>query len=102
MSITRNQSSDGNTITLEVFGQFIYCKRTEFKEATFINDLSGMTYHINLSAVNQIDSVALGMLQRLKERTESQGGEVIIVRPSKYILDVLKMFKLDQTFTIEM
>jgi anti-sigma B factor antagonist len=57
---------------------------------------------INLREVDMIDSAGLGELVRTLATIRSHGGRLRLVSPSKNVLDLLRITKLDRVFEIEL
>lgn len=100
MPVQVTKSSDGHQLAIKITERFDYSVQQAFrnaykeaeKEVTFIVDLSGADY---------IDSAALGMLLLLKKYAQNKSEQVIIYKPSPSIKKVLDVSKFDKLFTIE-
>ncbi len=67
--------------------------------------LSDATEHegrlvVDLSAVEQIDSVGLGLLVRARQEARQRGAELCLHAPSRFVLTVLHTMRLDTAFPI--
>ncbi|WP_018720080.1 STAS domain-containing protein [Salinispora fenicalii] len=82
----------------------------EVAEATTAVDplrtaLSKATEHdgrvvVDLSAVEQIDSVGLGLLVRARQEARQRGAELCLHAPSRFVLTVLHTMRLDTAFPV--
>ena len=100
MEINVTQQPDGNTIALT--GRFDFQSHQVFRQT--IDELlqsGNVKLTVDLSAVNFIDSSALGMLLLARESCEKVGGNVILDRPRDYVDKVLKLCHFDQLFTVQ-
>lgn len=55
---------------------------------------------IDLGAINYMASSDIGLLITLKRRIDARKGKVAIVNVDPFILDVLRMMRIDKLFTI--
>ncbi|GIM84691.1 STAS domain-containing protein [Salinispora arenicola] len=55
---------------------------------------------VDLSAVEQIDSVGLGLLVRARQEARQRGAELCLHAPSRFVLTVLHTMRLDTAFPI--
>ena len=101
MSITHTISSDQKRVDIAVKGRFDYKLSQTFRD-TYRN-LPGsedISYHIDLSETEFMDSAALGMLLLLREYAKCHGGSVSIEQPGSQVESTLKVANFDQLFTI--
>ena len=102
MSVNQNVSFDGKNVQINIQGRFDYRVSKDFRDAySHIPGREGITYHVDLSDVDFMDSSALGMLLLLREHAKSRGGIVIIEHPSEYIDKVLRVANFEQLFDID-
>ena len=101
MSVSQEVSSDGKKVYINITGRFDYKVSQEFRDAyRHVPGQENVTYYINLSDANYMDSSALGMLLLLREHAKCHGGTVSIDRPSKQVDDILKVANFEQLFSI--
>ncbi|WP_018219437.1 STAS domain-containing protein [Salinispora pacifica] len=55
---------------------------------------------VDLSAVEQIDSVGLGLLVRARQEARQRGAELCLHAPSRFVLTVLHTMRLDTAFPV--
>lgn len=60
----------------------------------------GSSLLFDLAAVQFIDSSALGLLITLLKTAEQTGRQLVLVRPTKVVLDALRLVQLDSMFDI--
>lgn len=102
MSVSQVVSTDGKKIHINIAGRFDYKVSQDFRDSyRQVPGQDGVSYYINLSAANYMDSSALGMLLLLREHAKCHSGKVFIERPSKQIDNILKVANFEQLFTIE-
>lgn len=101
MSVLQQVSNDGKKVSINITDRFDYKVSQEFRDSyRKIPGQDGMSYYIDLSEANYMDSSALGMLLLLREHAKCNGGTVFIERPSKQIENILKVANFEQLFTI--
>lgn len=101
MSITATVSETNKTAIIKVNGNFDFSLHSDFRNSYRELTLAGMTYQVDLSDADYMDSSALGMLMLLKEHAETTGGNVVLLRPSEKILRLLTTVKFEKLFNIQ-
>jgi len=101
MEITVSAAS-GNA-TIDIIGRFDFSAHRGFKEAydpqLGNGDISTIT--INLSAVDYMDSSALGMLLMLRDRALAANKTVILSRPNRTVTQILDIANFTKLFKIQ-
>lgn len=100
VSIHTKKINDAEVVTIELRGRFDFSVHKQFRAAYKEQDLSGTCYVVNMSAVEYIDSSALGMLLLLREHAQARGGTVRIVDCDSNIRNILKIANFDRLFDI--
>ena len=101
MSVTQEVSSDGKKVQINITGRFDYKVSQAFRDSyRRVPGQECITFYVDLSNANYMDSSALGMLLLLREHAKCRGGSVFIERPSKQIDNILKVANFEQLFTI--
>lgn len=101
MSVKQEILNDGMNINISITGRFDYKVSQDFRNSyRKIPSYQEITYYIDLSDANYMDSSALGMLLLLREHAKSYNGTVVIDRPSIEINNILKVANFEQLFTI--
>lgn len=102
MSVSQVVSTDGKKVHINITGRFDYRLSQDFRDSyQKVPGQDGVSYHIDLSDANYMDSSALGMLLLLREHAKCHDGTVYIERPSKQIEDILKVANFEQLFSID-
>jgi len=95
----------GNVYVVECVGRVVLgaeVKALEAELATAEREFSRIV--LNLSEVNRLDSIAMGLLVRYAERMEKRGGGVRLAAPPQFVTNLLNMTKLSgllQSFPTE-
>lgn len=101
MSVVQEVSSDGKKVQINIAGRFDYKVSQEFRDSyRHVPGQNCVSYHVDLSDADYMDSSALGMLLLLREHAKCRGGSVFIERPSEQIDNILKVANFEQLFTI--
>jgi HptB-dependent secretion and biofilm anti anti-sigma factor len=93
---------NGAVATLELSGRFDFSAHRDFKDAymTLMQNHSVLVIDVNLSAVDYMDSSALGMLLMLRDRTQAANKEVTLSQPSKVVSQILDVANFSKLFNI--
>lgn len=100
MSIHSTFSEQQKTTTIKVTGNFDFSLHAEFRNCYRQAKMPGMSFCVDLSEAEYMDSSALGMLMLLKEHAEGLGGSVVLQRPSPKIRKLLATVKFEKLFKI--
>lgn len=97
MGIKMTVSADGNKVVIAVTGKFDFQLYDEFR-ASYANTAgNGITYIVDLTNTEYLDSSALGMLLLLREHAGGDLSNIEITRSSpevRKLLDVANFGKL--------
>jgi len=86
---------------LSIQGDIVFDECKKFKESIIPRlDYTTKLLYINLNWVQFIDSAGLGILVGLKMTCKKNNTNIIILNPSKEVLDILSVAKLDNIFDI--
>ena len=98
MNITR--SDRPGIVLLKLAGKFDI-EQTEHFQQTF-NDMpdKGVTFGIDMSELNFIDSSGMGTLIKTLNQVKNAGGQMILFGLKPMILNVFKLAKLDNFFKV--
>ena len=97
-----NVTQAGCAATVALKGRFDFQAHQDFRRT--IDGLlkrGKAQLNVDLSAVNFIDSSALGMLLLARESCEKAGGVITLERPQDYVDKVLKLCHFDQLFSVQ-
>jgi len=101
MSVSQEVSMDGKKVSINISGRFDYKVSQDFRDSyRHVPGQDGVSYHIDLSDADYMDSSALGMLLLLREHAKCHEGAVFLECPSKQIDSILKVANFEQLFTI--
>lgn len=101
MSLERELSSDGKTLTIVLDDKFDFSKVQEFRD-TYSDDIEGVeTVVIDLSSTEYMDSSALGMLLNMQKTLRHQVTEFQIINSRPSVAKILQISRFDKKFTIK-
>ncbi|MTV48163.1 anti-sigma factor antagonist [Heliobacillus mobilis] len=102
MQLSHKITFDGNDVYVKLVGNITLIKARKFKEVIleFI-DQGKFNVHIDLSSVDLIDSMAISALIALLKRTHEYGGQLYLNNPNRFVLQVFKITRLNEVFTIQ-
>ena len=101
MSVIHQISADRRNVLISIKGRFDYKVSQDFRDAyRNISAHDNVTYQVNLSETDFMDSSALGMLLLLREHAKCRGGKVIIACPSQQVDKILRVANFEQLFDI--
>lgn len=98
MSLTSQVSS--GVVTIRVEGNFDIGCYDAFNQALNDNLDTASKFVIDLSQASYMDSSALGMLLLLREKLGGQSSKIEFVNVNEEVMNILKVAKFDQLFTI--
>jgi len=83
-------------------GKFTFECHEAFKAATDpLLDAPGLAMiHLDLSGVSYMDSSSLGMLLVLREKAETRGQTIALVKPAPCVITILKVVQFGKIFQI--
>ena len=92
----------GSEATLALAGRFDFHARKHMKEAyaPVLADPAIRTVRLDLSAVDYVDSSALGILLLLKDRVDEVKKHVVLYRPAGTVAQVLEVANFAKLFEI--
>jgi len=98
ISVTRND--DKNETSIVINGRFDFSMNNEFRKILTDSNADGGAYLIDMGAVDDLDSSALGMLLLLRERAGGETANIKIQRCRPDIIEMLKMANFQTMFDI--
>jgi anti-anti-sigma factor len=95
-------SLDSKRATVFLAGRLAFGSYSDFKTASFpLLERSEVTeIQLDLSAVEYLDSSALGMILHFRQKAEAAGKTLAITRPSPTVATVLKVVNFSKLVTI--
>jgi anti-anti-sigma factor len=100
MSLTKNESVDGTTLTIQIKGKFDFNLVQSFRQAYAQISKSTIKVVIDLRETEYMDSSALGMLLNMKKTIESQVSTIEISNCQPQLRKILQISRFDKKFDI--
>lgn len=95
-------STKGDVLAIQLIGTFDFAGYHAFKEqfGTMITRDNIASIEMDMAGVDYIDSSALGILILMRERAQSAGKKIKLVRANASVREILDMANLGKLFTI--
>jgi HptB-dependent secretion and biofilm anti anti-sigma factor len=100
MSLDREYSDDGKTLTIFVEEKFDFTKVQEFRTAYSTEPTNFSCVVINLQKTEYMDSSALGMLLNMHKTLSDKVSEFKIEQCRPQVLKILQIARFDKKFLI--
>ena len=100
MGINTTVSDGGNHVTIAVAGKFDFQLYDEFRASYADTAGSGVSYVVDLSETEYLDSSALGMLLLLREHAGGESSNIEIAQASPEVRKILDVANFGKLFTI--
>lgn len=101
MTVNVETRNDANQFCIIIRGSFDFSLHAEFREAMeAAKKTAAPKYCVDLGAVADLDSSALGMLLLLREATGGERAKVTLINCRPEIREILEMANFQQMFNI--
>ena len=101
MTVKMNPSSDGKEAVIAIVGRFDFNVHDEFRQALDKAKVGGYAKHtLDLGAVDDMDSAALGMLLLLRDALGGDKANIQIIRCRRELREMLEMANFQGLFRI--
>lgn len=100
MSVNSHLENESRVVVIDVKGQFDFSVQREFRDAYRDYD-SGLTFRVNLSSTEYMDSSALGMLLLLRKHAGGAGDRVVLSGANSVVSKILSIANFDKLFLIK-
>ena len=101
MSLTKNESVDGTTLTIQIKGKFDFNLVQSFRQAYAQMSEKTVKVIIDLRETDYMDSSALGMLLNMKKTIDSQVQTIEISNCQPQLRKILQISRFDKKFDID-
>lgn len=101
MPLTSEVSGDSRTKTIKISGRFDFSVQNEFRDCYHGSTADdGVSYVIDMSNANYIDSSALGMLLMMREHLGGDAAKISITNCSSEIKNILHVANFQTLFNM--
>jgi len=100
MGINVSKNSDNNEVSIVINGRFDFSMNSDFRKILSDFGDSGEKYVIDMGAVEDLDSSALGMLLLLREKAGGDNANIKIRKCRPDIMEMLNMANFQTMFDI--
>lgn len=101
MAITYSVSEDGQHVDIHVVGRFDFSSHQEFRDAYSQVEPSRVSFTIDLSQTEYLDSAALGMLLVLRERAGGDNADILLKGCNPSVQQIMDITRFERLFRIE-
>jgi len=101
MTVHSKVSSDGKQFIIAIDDRFDFSLHQQFRDAYSQNTTPDMTYVLELSKTEYMDSSALGMILLLKDHVQLHAGQLVISKPNETVNKILEIAQFHRLMTIE-
>ncbi|HEB99902.1 MAG TPA: anti-sigma factor antagonist [Thiotrichales bacterium] len=99
MGISSRLSNDGKEVVIDVSGRFDFSLQKEFRDAYRDYD-GGLSYRVDLSNAEYMDSSALGMLLLLRKHAGDVSQRVRLTGANGTVKKILEVANFDKMFAL--
>lgn len=100
MGISVIKNDESNEINIVINGRFDFSLNNDFRKILSSQDGADAKYLIDMGAVEDLDSSALGMLLLLREKAGGDTSNIKILKCRPDIIEMLKMANFQTMFDI--
>lgn len=100
MSVSMTKDTANNEVTVVIKGRFDFSMNSDFRKILSDAECNGEKYMIDMGAVEDLDSSALGMLLLLREKAGGDDADIKISRCRPDIVEMLEMANFQTMFNI--
>ena len=100
MSLAVTSRLISGVVVVDVFGRLCFLEVALQREINELLEQGHRNFALNLAGVPYIDSFGLGQLVSIWTSIRSRGGELVLLRPTDHVRQLLQITKLDSIFRI--
>jgi len=100
MGINVVRNGDNSEVSIVISGRFDFSMNNEFRKILADSSGANERYLIDMGAVDDLDSSALGMLLLLREKAGGDSADIKIQKCRPDIVEMLKMANFQTMFDI--
>ena len=101
MTVSSQLSGDNKQLIISISERFDFSLHQKFRDLYNNETTQGLTYILDLSQTEYMDSSALGMILLLKDHVQLHAGQLIISKPSDTVRKILEIAQFQRLMTIE-
>jgi anti-anti-sigma factor len=101
MTVHSKTLNDGKQHIISIEDRFDFSLHQHFRDAYGQNTQKDVTYILDLSKTEYMDSSALGMILLLKDHVQLNSGQLIISKPNDTVKKILEIAQFHRLMTIE-
>jgi len=101
MTVSSKFIGDSKQLVIAINERFDFSLHQKFRDLYNDETTQGLTYILDLSQTEYMDSSALGMILLLKDHVQLHAGQLIISKPSDTVRKILEIAQFQRLMTIE-
>ena len=101
MAVYSAMSEDNKQVVIAIDERFDFSLHQQFRESYAGNTTQNLTYILDLSKTDYMDSSALGMILLLKDHVQLYAGNLIISKPNETVQKILEIAQFHRLMTIK-
>ena len=101
MTVSRKLSSENKQLIISIDDRFDFSLHQQFRDSYTSITEPNLTFTLDLSETEYMDSSALGMILLLKDHVDLYSGKLIISSPSDTVKKILEIAQFQRLMTIE-
>jgi len=101
MSVSCNYSQENNEVVISVNERFDFSLHQQFRDAYSHCVDKQLSYVLDLSETDYMDSSALGMILLLKDHVDLHSSKLVISKPSDTVNKILEIAQFHRLMTIK-
>jgi len=100
MAVYSEMSEDNKELIISIDDRFDFSLHQQFREAYADNTEQNLTYVLDLSKTEYMDSSALGMILLLKDHVQLYASTLVISKPNDTVQKILEIAQFHRLMTI--
>jgi len=101
MTVNSKLSENNTKLTITINERFDFSLHQVFRDTYTGITTKNLSYILDLSQTDYMDSSALGMILLLKDHVQLYSGQLIISKPSDTVRKILEIAQFQRLMTIE-
>lgn len=101
MAVTSKLYSDNKELVISIDDRFDFSLHQQFRDSYQSITTTGLTFTLDLSKTDYMDSSALGMILLLKDHVQLYGGTLVVAKPSATVRKILEIAQFQRLMTIQ-
>ena len=101
MTVSSRLSDDGKQIVISIEERFDFSLHQQFRDTYSNVTINDLTFILDLSKTQYMDSSALGMILLLKDHVQAHAGQLVVSKPSDPVRKILEIAQFQRLMVID-